>query len=348
MRLKFKEVSTEEQNYKKEQLKFYILLFSGIVGIFIAILLSLTIGNYHTSISDVFNALINPKENQQVYNIVVYSRTPRLIGSILVGAALSISGLCYQNLFKNKMASPDLLGVSAGASVGAVIAILSSFSFIFISMLSFAGGIIAVLITVFVSSLFKNENKSISLLLSGIVVAGFMNSFVGLAKFLADDSVLVSITYWLLGGFTNVNFDQLMIATPIIILCIVFLILLRWRITLLQNSDEYAISHGINVKRTRSIIIIFATIATAVSVSISGTVSWVGLAIPNLINLIVKNDSKKAIVLSVVYGSLFTVICDLLSRTLSNSEIPVGIITGFLGAIIFIIVLLVRRIKHAK
>ena len=346
MRIDSINASSEIANYKKEKIKYILLLCFGVFFILIGMILTISIGNYHTTLRETFNAIINPDENEQIFNIIIYSRMPRMLGSLLVGAALSVSGYCYQSIFKNKMASPDLLGVSAGSSVGAVIAILSGLSYAFISVFSFVGGIISVVITVTISSLFKNDNKSVSLLLSGIVISGLMNSFVGLAKFIADDSVLVSITYWLLGGFTNVRYEQLCIAGPIIVLCVILLVLLRWKITILQNNDADAISHGINVKRTRFIIIVFATIATAISVSISGTIGWVGLAIPNLINLIVKNDSKKAFVLSAIYGSLFTMICDLLSRTLSNSEIPVGIITGFFGAIIFIVVLVFRRLKN--
>ena len=117
---------------------------------------------------------------------------------------------------------------------------------------------------------------------------------------------------------------------------------------MLQNSDFDAISHGINVKRIRICIITLATLITALSVSISGTVGWVGLAIPNLISLLVNNDSKKAIVLSALFGSFFTMCCDLLARSLTTSEIPVGIITGAFGAIIFIIVLIIRRAQTWK
>ena len=224
--------------------------------------------------------------------------------------------------------------------------LLERVSFAFISLFSFIGGVIAVVITAFIARLFKGVNYSISLLLSGIVVAGFMNSFVGIAKSVSNMSQLASITYWLLGGFYNARYEQLVIVCPIIFVCIVCLILLRWKIVMLQNSDEDAQSHGINVKRVRAAVIILSTLITALSVAISGTVGWIGLAIPNLINLIVKNDSKKTIILSVIVGSLFACICDLLCRTLTTSEIPVGILTGIFGAIIFIVVLIVRRVQN--
>lgn len=343
MRLENAETQREERILKKSKTRYILLVLIAIIGIISIFLVSLCVGNYKTSVSDVFLALLNKNDYPQIYTIVVYSRMPRLFASAFVGASLALSGFCYQSVFKNKMASPDLLGVSAGSSVGAVIAILLNVSFAIISLFSFIGGVIAVLATALLTKLFKGNNISVSLLLSGIVITGLMNALVGIAKFVSNDAQLSSITYWLLGGFNNVKFEQLIIVCPIMLVCIVFLLLLRWKIVMLQNSDFDAKSHGINVKRIRTCIVTLATLITALSVSISGTVGWVGLAIPNLINLLVNNDYKKAIVLSVLFGSFFTMCCDLLARSLTTSEIPVGIITGALGAIIFIVVLIIRK-----
>lgn len=335
----------EEKAYEKSQKKYLLLILIVAIGLLAIFLTSLCVGNYRTNVKDVFLAIVSRQEYPQVYTIVVYSRLPRLVASMFVGASLAISGFCYQNIFKNKMASPDLLGVSAGASVGAVVAILLNFSFAIISLFSFFGGIFAVLATVLVAKLFKEDNFSVSLLLSGIVISGLMNALVGIAKFVSNDAQLSSITYWLLGGFNNVKYEQLAIVCPIMLVCIVLLLMLRWKIVMLQNADFDAISHGIDVKKIRIFIVVLATLVTALSVSISGTVGWVGLAIPNLINLFVNNDSKKAIVLSVLFGSLFTMCCDLLARSLTASEIPVGIITGAFGAIIFIVILIIKRVQ---
>ena len=348
MQIEGEDTQREEQVFKKNKRRYIALVIAAIIGIIAIFLTSLCVGNYKTSVKDVFLALFNRGDYPQVYTIVVYSRMPRLIASMFVGASLALSGFCYQSVFKNRMASPDLLGVSAGSSVGAVIAILLNAPFVIISMFSFFGGIVAVLITALIARLFKGNNFSVSLLLSGIVVTGLMNALVGIAKFVSNDAQLSSITYWLLGGFNNVKYEQLVVVCPIMLVCIVLLLMLRWKIVMLQNSDFDAISHGINVKRIRICIITLATLITALSVSISGTVGWVGLAIPNLISLLVNSDSKKAIVLSALFGSFFTMCCDLLARSLTTSEIPVGIITGAFGAIIFIIVLIIRRAQTWK
>ena len=341
-------ITAEEKHYRASKRLFLALMAIGVTLLIGTVCLSLTCGNYHTSLKDVVSAIVNSTDNSQVYRIITLSRVPRLIAALFVGAALSVAGLVYQDIFLNRMASPDLLSVSAGSSVGAVIAILLNAPFVIISTFSFFGGIVAVLITALIARLFKGNNFSVSLLLSGIVVTGLMNALVGIAKFVSNDAQLSSITYWLLGGFNNVKYEQLVVVCPIMLVCIVLLLMLRWKIVMLQNSDFDAISHGINVKRIRICIITLATLITALSVSISGTVGWVGLAIPNLISLLVNNDSKKAIVLSALFGSFFTMCCDLLARSLTTSEIPVGIITGAFGAIIFIIVLIIRRAQTWK
>lgn len=341
-------MTIEEKVYRKNNIRFYILLLIGIVALIITIGISLTIGNYKTSIGEVIKSLINPESNPQVYNIVVYSRLPRLISSLIVGLALSISGLTYQQIFKNKMASPDVLGVSQGASVGAAFAIVLSSSFALTSFISFAGGIIAVTLTLVISRLFKGKDKSLSLILSGIVVGGLMSSTLGFIKYISNDRQLSSITFWLLGGFYNTTYDQLKIVAPIIIACSILLFALRWNINMLGHGDRDAKTHGLNSTLIRNLVIIFSTIITSLSVGISGTISWIGLAIPNLMRVVIKNDPKRLMGLTIVYGMLFTTICDLLARTLTAFEIPVGIITGCLGSFIFIVVLLIRRFTYGK
>lgn len=340
------ELESKHINYAKENKLYVSLIVIGCLSIIILFLVSLCIGNYHTTINDVFQALINPSEYPQIYNIIILSRLPRLIGAIFVGAALSVSGLVYQEIFANKMASPDLLGVSSGAGVGASISIYFGVPFIFVSLFSFIGGIIAVFLTILISNLFSSSRqKSITLILAGIIIGGLMNSLIGLFKYLANDTQLSTITFWLMGGFYNITYNQLLYSVPVIFLGLIALLLLRWKVVILKNGDDDAKIHGINAKVIRIIIIIITTIITSVAICISGTVSWVGLAIPNLIRIIVKNDGKKLMPLCLIYGSLIMQICDLLARTLTNTEIPVGIITGIIGTIIFIIILVIQKRK---
>ena len=185
------------------------------------------------------------------------------------------------------------------------------------------------------------------LILAGICVGGLINSLLGLFMYLSNYAQLASSTFWLLGGFYNTTYRQLAVAAPIIIIGIIVLFLLRWKIVMLRSGDSDAYTHGINARLLRKTCIIITTIVTSVSICISGTIGWIGLAIPNLMRLLVQNDGRKLMPLSIVYGILFTVICDLLARTITNTEIPVGIISGFLGAIMFILVLFVQA-KRSK
>lgn len=340
---------TDEANiYRKSQRRYWFLLTSGIVLASAVFMMSLCIGNYKTTPNEVLVALMQPETNPQTYKIITLSRLPRLLASVLVGAALSVAGLTYQDIFSNRMASPDILGVSAGSGVGASVSIYFGFGFAGIGFCAFVGGVLAVFLTVVSSRLFgKSDRTSASLILAGIVVGGLMNSLLGLFKYLSNDSQLASITFWLLGGFYNTSYNQLVVVSPVVISGITVLFLLRWKIVMLRLGDSDAYAHGINAKLLRRTCIIITTIITSVSICVSGTIGWIGLAIPNLMRLLVQNDGRKLMPLSIIYGILFTQICDLLARTITNTEIPVGIISGFIGAIMFIIVLFTQA-KRSK
>ena len=340
-------MTNESRIFDKNRRKYRILLSAGIVLCAAVFILSLCLGNYGTSLPDVINAFLHPDQYPQIHNILLRSRLPRVLAAVFVGAALSASGMVYQDLFANRMASPDVLGVSAGAGVGASIPIFYGLSFSLVSLFSFLGGIISVSLTIITSRLFENKEKgSGSLILSGIVIGGLMNSLLGIFKYLANDAQLSTITFWLLGGFSKVEWNALMIVCPVVAVCLTMLFLLRWKIVMLRNGDEDARTHGIDAKRLRGICIVLATVITAVSVCISGTIGWIGLAIPNLMRLLVRNDGKWMLPLSIVYGMFFTELCDLLARTITNTEIPVGILSGILGAGMFIVVLFVQMKKE--
>ena len=338
------QTSKEGLIYDRTQKKYVFLFISGIILLAVLIFLSLTTGRYPTLPQEVIRSILDHGSNVDVYNIVKNSRAPRLIAAMLIGAALSVSGYVFQSLFANNMASPDILGVSSGAGLGASMAIVWGFGYGSIFLFSFFGGILSVSSTIAVSRIFrKDAGNSIPLILSGIIIGGFMNSAIGLFKYLANDTQLNSITYWLLGGLMNINHNQLNIVGPIIGIGIISLCLLRWKIIILKNNVEDAQIHGVNAEKTKYICIFLATLITAASVSVGGTIGWIGLAIPNMVKVVLKDDNKYAMSLDILYGASFTVLSDLLARTLSNSEIPIGIITGMLGALIFILVLAVRR-----
>jgi iron complex transport system permease protein len=262
---------------------------------------------------------------------------------VLIGFALSVAGACYQGVFQNPLVSPDMLGVSAGATVGAAISILLGLGFYLIMALAFLGGVGAVALCVLIPTLARKKS-TLALVLSGIIVGGFLNSVLGLIKYLADTyTQLPEIVFWQLGSLSRVNQSPLFLAALVIVTCCIFLILMRWRLNALSLSDREAQSLGVNVVRERSVIIVLATIVTAVSVCISGTIGWIGLTMPHFARLIVGDDNAKVIPLAGVMGAIFLVVVDFVSRNLTGAEIPLGIITGFLGAPLFAVLLIRQR-----
>jgi iron complex transport system permease protein len=261
----------------------------------------------------------------------------------LSGIGLSLSGLLYQEIFQNKLTSPDLLGVSSGAALGTAIAITLGLSSIFVSVFAFLLGIETVLITILISKLFKN-GSSITLILAGIIVGGFMSAALSLVKYFADPTTtLASITYWLMGSFENSTMKIVYVMLPIVVVSCVVLLVLSWRINIVALGQEEAQTKGVNYVFYRTLIILIATLLTASSVAFAGTISWIGLVIPHIVRLCVGRDTTKTIPLSITFGASFMIISDILCRSFTAAEIPISAITGFFGTIVFIAIMYARR-----
>lgn len=277
--------------------------------------------------------------------VVLKNRLPRVIAAILVGSALALSGTAYQGIFKNPLVSPDLLGVSSGASVGAASAILLGLSAGMIQLGALGGGLMAVLLTVTIPKFMKNSSTLV-LVLSGIIVQGFMGAVMGLLKYAADpESELAEITYWQMGRISNTLMSDVFAVLPAIALATIVLLALRWQINVLSMGDTEAESLGINIKLIRGLAVLCATIVTACSVCISGIVSWIGLIVPHMCRMVVGPDNVKAMPMSILMGASFMLVVDTLARTISTTEIPLSIITGFLGAPLYAWLLYRQKVK---
>jgi iron complex transport system permease protein len=275
--------------------------------------------------------------------VILTLRLPRTIVALLVGVALSLSGLVYQETFQNKLVSPDFLGVSTGAGFGATIAIVLGCTGLMISFTAFLFGILTMLITVFIAKMFRSQSQT-TLLLSGIIVGGFMSAGISFIKFMADtDKQLGEIVYWLLGTFSKATMKDVWILLPIVAVCALVLYLIRWRINIVALGRSEATTLGLNYTFYRGLIIVISTLLTAAAVAYSGIVGWIGLIIPHLVRLLVGRDSKKTIPLTIMFGATFTIVCDIISRSFTASEIPLSAVTGFLGTPIFIAILYARR-----
>ena len=270
-------------------------------------------------------------------------RLPRAVVAIIAGGTLALSGATYQSIFKNPMVSPDLLGVSSGACVGAALAMLFGLGSAMIQVSAFAFGLAAVALTVTIPRLIRNES-TIALVLSGIVVGSLMGSILTVIKYIADtSSQLAEITYWTMGSFATVEFVDLLPILPTIVIPTVIILLMRYRLNVLSLGDNEARTLGINLQTTRNAFIVCSTLITASIVCISGTIGWVGLIIPHVARMTIGPDNKKMLPIAMLFGGIFMLVIDTLCRTISSAELRLGILTGIIGAPFFIIILVKQK-----
>lgn len=265
-------------------------------------------------------------------SVVIGLRLPRIIGAILVGSCLAISGAAYQSTFQNPLVSPDLLGVSSGACVGAALAILLHMPPFMIMALAFVTAIVTVSTTLTIPKLLRSSSN-IMLVLSGIVVGGVTDSIMGIIKYVADpQSELPQITYWTMGSLDNVSMEVIFICVIPIIICTVVLIRMSWWINIISMGETDAKTLGANVNRIRLITIICSTLLTAISVCMCGTIGWIGLVVPHFARMFAGADNTRLMPTSALLGAIFLMIVDTLARNVAPVEVPLGIITGLVGA----------------
>ncbi|MCL2068758.1 MAG: iron ABC transporter permease, partial [Oscillospiraceae bacterium] len=269
--------------------------------------------------------------SEMTVNVVMSLRVPRILASVLVGAALSASGAVYQGVFKNPLVSPEYLGISGGACIGAATGILLSLGTAYISLFAFAGGTAAMLMTMSLPVLLRN-NANIMLVLSGVIVGAAMSSVLGFIKYMADpESQLASIVYWTMGSFSYVTSKELAVIFPVMAVPAIILLCISWWIDVLSMGESDARTLGANVILIRGIALGCATLLTAASVCIAGTIGWIGLIIPHVGRLLTGPSNRTLLPLSLLMGGLFMLIVDTLTRTISVSEMPVSILTGVMG-----------------
>jgi iron complex transport system permease protein len=318
------------------------LLWLSVAALFALFIVSLSIGKYSVPLSDMLDALSSgltgrPQVDPTLSNVIWNVRLPRVASGLCVGAALAAAGATYQGLFRNPLVSPDILGVSAGASLGAVLGIYLSLPVATIQFLGFAGGLLAVAAVYAVGATIRNRDSVLVLVLSGIAIGALVGSGLSLIKILADPyDQLPAITYWLLGSLTSVSNGDLLSVLPAFIVGLVPLVLLRWRINLLSLGDEEAKSLGVDTRMLRPLLIASATLITAAAVSITGIIGWIGLIIPHIARLLVGPDFRKLLPMSMILGAGYLLIVDILARTIALIEIPLGILTAVVGAPFFI------------
>lgn len=263
-------------------------------------------------------------------------RLPRIILALMVGCCLATAGAAFQGTFQNPLVSPDILGASQGAAFGAAIAILAGQAAFGVSLSAFGFSILTVMLVLLVSSRAKG-NRILVTVLAGTMVSSLFSAGVSFTKLVADPTDdLPAITYWLMGSLTGAKMSEIALAAIPMCVGMVVLFALRWRINILTMGDDEASTMGVNAKRLRLIIIVAATMATAASVAISGMIGWVGLVVPHLCRMLVGSDYRKLIPASMLFGASFLLVVDNIARLTATSEIPIGILTAFVGAPFFL------------
>lgn len=307
-------------------------------GLVVVVLAALVFGAYPLAISEALAALLaGPGVAGEAGTVVWNLRLPRIMAGLLVGMALSVAGAAYQGMFRNPLVSPDILGVSAGAGLGAAIAILHGLPLTVVQACAFGGGLLAVGCVYAVAARVRHHDPVLVLVLAGVAVGTLFAAGISLAKVLADPSVqLPSITFWLLGGLSAVTPGDLVVAAPLMLCGLVPVWLLRWRVNLLTLADDEAQAMGINVVRLRLVLVVSATLVTAAAVSIAGIVGWIGLVIPHAARLLVGPEFSRLLPASGVLGAAFLVAADTLARSIVAIELPLGIITAIVGAPVFL------------
>ena len=325
---------------------FPIMLITAAAALVVTTMWALSVGQFSLPLADIFSLLV-AKFSGDVANTVLNAdavlfeiRGPRIVAALTVGAALAAAGAAYQNLFRNPLVSPDILGVSSGAALGAVAGIFLSLPIIATQGLAFAGGLAAVGIIYFMGNKIRGHDPVLSLVLTGVVVSSLLGSGLALLKYAADPyNQLPAITYWLLGSFAGVTRAEVGSVVLIVAASLVPLFLLRWRINLLALPDDEARALGLNVQRTRLIVMVAATLMTAATVALAGIIGWVGLVVPHAVRLLVGAEFSRLLPLAMIIGGTFMLIVDTLCRTIAPVEIPPGVLTALIGTPIFLLLM---------
>lgn len=325
--------------------RFWILVFI----LMILVLISGSTGRYSLSLTDIFSILIGKSQNEMDKNLFYQIRLSRTFSALFAGAALSLAGQTYQTVFQNPLVSPDVLGVSSGCSIGAVLAILWGSSFLTGAwLLTFCCGILTVFLSLLLAAA-MGGNRRYTMLLSGIIIGALANSVIMTLKYTADPTrELPSIEYWLMGSFQNASWKSLNAVLPVMTSASLILYLLRWRIKILTMGDEEAQSLGIRVQAVRITALICATILVAAVVSTAGSVSWIGLIAPHIVRRMAGEDYAGHFFPTLLMGAILLLLADLFARSIFSAEIPISILTSFFGAVLLGIILWKKRYENRE
>jgi iron complex transport system permease protein len=318
-----------------------LLIALGVLAL--GLLVAFTVGRYPVTLAELIEVLVSRLMGRAaavppaVENVVLLVRGPRVVAAVLVGGALAVAGTAFQGLFRNPLVSPDILGASSGAALGAVLGIYFSLGVIGIEGLAFAGGLVAVAAVYVIGSLLHSRDPILVLVLTGVVVGALLGAGVGLVKYLADPyNQLPAMTFWLLGSLAATTVADLLPLTGPVAVGTIVLIALRWRLNVMSLPEDEARALGLATGPFRIAIVAAATLVTSASVATSGIIGWVGLVVPHLARALVGPDFPRLIPTAALLGGGYLLFIDTLARTAAPVEIPLGILTAVIGTPFFI------------
>jgi iron complex transport system permease protein len=321
--------------------------FPGLIialGLFaVGVLVAFTVGRYPVTLAEFIEVLVSRLGGRDatvspaVENVVLLVRGPRVIAAALVGAALAVAGTAFQGIFRNPLVSPDILGASSGAALGAVLGIYFSLGVIGIEALAFAGGLVAVAAVYVIGSLLRSRDPILVLVLTGVVVGALLGAGVGLVKYLADPyNQLPAMTFWLLGSLAATTVSDLVPLAGAVAVGTVVLIALRWRLNVMSLPEDEARALGLATGPFRIAIVAAERVVNPSNVDNSGVVGWVGLVVPHLARALVGPDFPRLVPTAALLGGGYLLFIDTIARTAAPVEIPLGILTAVIGTPFFI------------
>jgi iron complex transport system permease protein len=301
------------------------------------------VGRFPVSLGDLYGVLLAKLTgaasgtSPAAENVILQIRGPRVLAAALVGAALAVAGAAFQGLFRNPLVSPDILGASSGAALGAVLGIFFSLGVFAIQGIAFLGGLAAVAAVYMIGSAVRAHDPILVLVLTGVVVGALLGAGVGLVKYLADPyNQLPAMTFWLLGSLAATTASDLVPLFGPVALGTLVLVALRWRMNVMSLPDEEARALGVPTGPLRIVIVAAATLVTSASVATAGVIGWVGLVVPHIARTLVGPDFARLLPATALIGGGFLLFIDTLARTAAAVEIPLGILTAVVGTPFFI------------
>lgn len=330
-----------------ESRKKIIIILSLFVLLVIVAIVTTSLGSYNVSLKSMLSViaykldLVNSADDLSK-TIIWEMRIPRILLVIAVGIALSSAGTVYQGTFRNPLVDPFILGVSSGAAFGAAIAIILPRFPLSMQLSAFLFSILGVF-GAYTFARVRGQTPLVTLILAGIIINSLFSSLVSVLQYLSNNSELREIVFWLLGGFYYSVWTDVYKILPVVIVGTVLIWLLSWKLNILTLGDEEAQSLGINTERVKITLIILATLITSISVSTVGIIAWVGLMMPHAARLLIGPDHRYLIPASALMGGIFLLICDTMARSLTNAEIPIGILTSILGTPYLVFLIKTKR-----